>query len=204
MPFWVAYRNLAFSFREFAAGARVLDVGFGEGLEMDDLRAAGCEAVGVDFSEASVRLGRARGLDVQRAPAESLPFPDASVDGVVCKVVLPYTDEAVAIREWARVLRPGGTVRASYHGVGYYLRYLLAGESIPLRIYGARSIVNGWVYALTGRRLPGFVGDTIYQAESRLQRHYRAAGLELVDRTEGARYLGLPVFIYHALRRLPR
>lgn len=51
---------------------------------------------------------RARVLD---APAEHLPLADASVDTVVSTLVLcTVQDAAPALREIARVLRPGGQV----------------------------------------------------------------------------------------------
>ena len=144
------------------------------------------------FLRALVEAGKARGLDVAWAPAEKLPHADSSFDGLICKVVLPYTDESVAIREWGRVLREGGQVRASYHGAGYFLRYALAGADWKERVYGVRSIVNGWLYAISGKRLPGFMGDTIYQSESRLRRHYASSKLELDASFLGRSYLVLP------------
>lgn len=188
-------------YSDFPRGSRVLDVGFGDGQQMLDAVANGCSAVGIDPDPTSVERARARGLEVHTATAESLPFPDRSVDGVVCKVVVPYTDEARAIGEWARVLRPGGLARVTYHGSGYYLQYLLAGENWKYRVYGARSLANTWVYRATGRRLPGFLGDTIYQSEQRLDRYYRTVGFELLEREIIGSYGGKPVFIHHHLRR---
>ncbi len=108
--------------------------------------------------------GRAAGYAVSRAKAEALPFRDGTLDGLVCKVVIPYTDEARAIAEVARVLRPGAVAHVSYHGLGYYLRYLFMDKNWKRRVYAARVLVNTAVYAITGRRLPGFLGDTLYQS----------------------------------------
>ena len=98
---------------------------------------------------------------------------------MICKVVVPYTDERRAIGEWARVLRPGARARVTYHGAGYYARYLIDGPGLMLRIYGLRSLVNTWWYAATDRRLPGFVGDTLYQSAKRLATYYREFDLVL-------------------------
>lgn len=190
-----------FSLTAFPPGARVLDVGAGEGYYLRILRSQGYQAVGVDIVATELAKLHADGFVVVGAVAEQLPFPDASFDGVVCSVVVPYTDEAIAVAEWARVLAPGGTVRVSYHGLGYALRQLLRGPGLPLRVYGLRTIVNSWVYALTGRRLPGWIGDTIYQSERRLARYYRQIGFRVVA-SSTSRTLGrLPVFIYHHLER---
>jgi len=168
---------------------------------MRRLQAVGCRSVGLELDPALARRARESGLAVARAYAEQLPIRTASVDGVVCKVVIPYTEESAAIAEIARVLPPGGTARISYHGLGYFLRYLLADRNWKVRVYGLRSIVNTLVFAMTSRRLPGFLGDTLYQSERRLRRYYEANGLDLIEVHPSPSFAGAPVFIYHVLRR---
>ena len=198
---WSGYLNEAFTFAGFSPGARVLDIGFGAGQQMQRLAVEGCRPFGLEMDPDLARQGRVSGLVVCRASAEALPFATASFDGVVCKVVVPYTDEARAVAEIARVLRPGGTARVSYHGLGYFVRYLFTERNWKRRVYGARTVANTLVYALTGRRLPGFWGDTLYQSEWRLRRYYRRAGLELVEAPSSPNFAAAPVFIYHVLRR---
>jgi ubiquinone/menaquinone biosynthesis C-methylase UbiE len=198
---WAGYINDEFVFADFPAGSRVLDIGFGTGEQMRRVRALGCRSVGLDLDPALALKGRQAGLAVCRAKAEHLPFGTASMDGVVCKVVIPYTDEEKAVSEIARVLRPGGTARVSYHGSGYFLRYLIADSNWRRRVYGLRTIVNTFFYGLTGLRLSGFWGDTLYQSERRLRRYYASHGLELVEARPSPGFAGAPVFIYHVLRR---
>jgi SAM-dependent methyltransferase len=198
---WSDYLADDFSFDEYAPGARVLDVGFGAGEQMRRLNGRGCRSIGVELDADLVAEGRRSGLAVCRAIAERLPFRSGAFDGLICKVVIPYTDEAAAIAELARVLRPGATARVSYHGLGYKLRYLLTDRDWRRRVYGGRVIANTWFYAVTGKRLPGFWGDTLYQSERRLRKYYELAGLELLQALPSGRFLGAPVFIYHTLRR---
>ncbi len=198
---WADYIVRDYLFAAYAPGAQVLDVGFGTGEQMRRLVGAGCRAVGIELDPELAARGRAGGLDVCRAVGEALPFATASFDGVICKVVIPYTDEARALKEIARVLRPGGTARISYHGLGYSLKYLFTDPNWKRRIYGARVIVNSAVYAVSSTRLPGFWGDTLYQSERRLRAHYQKAGLDLVESRPAPTFLGAPVFIYHTLRR---
>lgn len=55
-------------------------------------------------------------LDLRQAPAESLPFPDASFDSVACFLVLcTVRDPGRALAEASRVLRPGGLLTLIEH-----------------------------------------------------------------------------------------
>jgi SAM-dependent methyltransferase len=181
----------------------VLDVGCGEGELMSELLNRGITVTGVEISKSAVESCRRQGLDVVEGVAEDLPFPANSFDGIVCSVVIPYTDERKAIAEWARVLKPGGVVRTTYHGIGYGLLYAGGGgdPQRKLRFYGFRMLVNTACYHLTGYRLPGFLGDTLCQAASRLQRFYDASGLTLMREIVVERCYGKPVFLGHALAK---
>jgi ubiquinone/menaquinone biosynthesis C-methylase UbiE len=196
---WASYLNDDLDYTAFPAGALVADVGCGTGEQLRLLKEAGCHPVGLETSAASLRGLRQTGYDVLVGRAEAIPLAAESVDGVVCKVVLPYTDERRAIAEWARVLRRGGMVRACYHGMGYYLNYLVEGESLAQRFYGARTLANTVVYWIARRRLPGWLGDTLFQSPQRLRAYYRSAGLELREEWLSRPFLGAPVFIYHLL-----
>ena len=199
---WADFIAMDYVFPEYVAGARVLDVGFGHGEQMLNLLARGCDAIGVEYNPALARAGRFKGLNVCLASAERLPFRTASMDGLVCKVVVPYTDEAVAIGEIARVLKPNAVARVSYQGLGYSLRYLLRGPDWKKRVYAVRVIANTAGYRLTGRRLPRWLGDTLYQSTPALRRYYARSGLELVKEHPSRTYAGAPVFMYHTLRRV--
>lgn len=201
MSILAPYHVHGYSFADFPPASRVLDVGCGEGEQMLELIAQGHEAIGVDPDAATIQRLSSDGLNVVEGSAESLPFQDAMFDGIVCKVVFPYTYSAKAIAEIARVLKPGGTVRFSFHGAGYYLLYMFQHPNWKTRIYGLRSLINGWVYSTTGRRLPGFLGDTIYQSVTRLKRYYRRHQFDLIESPDAPKYLGFPVFLYHTVRK---
>jgi SAM-dependent methyltransferase len=198
---WADYVDEEFVFADFPPGSRVLDVGFGGAEQLRRLRRLGHRPVGIEVDPALAAGGRRFGLAVCRAQAERLPFATGSMDGVVCKVVIPYTDDALAVSEIARVLRPGATARISYQGAGYFLRYLITDRHWKMRLYGLRTLINTAGYAVTGQRLPGFWGDTLFQSERRLRRYYAQCGLELVEARPAPRFARAPVFIYHVLRR---
>lgn len=198
---FATYQRADFRFDQFPPASRVLDVGCGGGRHLVGLRERGCQPVGVEPNEKDAESCRQQGFEVLSGTGEQLPVADQSVQGVVSCVVVPYTDERRSVAEWGRVLAPAGEVRVSYIGAGYALRYLLAGRDLRQRAYGGRALLNTWVYRLTGRRLPGALGDTLYQSERRLKRYYAEHGFELVSAKLGKRFLGLPVLIYHHLRK---
>jgi len=186
----------------FVPGSRVIDVGCGEGVQVLRLSNLGVWVCGVDPSRGALKRGREKGLRLVRGEGEHLPFRRGAFDGVICKVALPYTDERSTVGEIGGVLRYGGTAFVVGHGAGYYLRYLLRPSDARHAIYAARTLLNTWLWALTGHRLPGFLGDTCYQSRGRLLKWYEASGLKLEHELGSPRYLGCPVFIYHRLKKV--
>ncbi len=96
----------------------VLDVATGTGLLLRALRerltsegAAEPRLFGVDLSSGMLAVARRELPDavLHVADAAALPLPDAAVDLVTCVTALHVIPEqAAAIREWRRVLRPHG------------------------------------------------------------------------------------------------
>jgi SAM-dependent methyltransferase len=96
----------------------VVDVGMGPGRLLDALAGHGWAVSGIDVSARMVDLARLRlpaaAERLVRAPAERLPFDDASFDVAVATGVLEYVAEPrAALAEVARVLRPGGRLVGS-------------------------------------------------------------------------------------------
>jgi SAM-dependent methyltransferase len=101
------------------ANTDVLEVGSGSGGPAVYLAAKrGCRITGVDINEHGVRnatsLASSNGL-ADRARFEtvdankSLPFADASFDVIVSNDAMCHiADRASALRDWHRILRPGG------------------------------------------------------------------------------------------------
>ena len=97
-------------------GTRMLDVGCGSGLTLVLAAQRGATPSGLDISPSLLGLARERlpEADLREGDMESLPFGDSAVDAVVGVNAFQFAgDPRRALREAARVVRPGGHVVAS-------------------------------------------------------------------------------------------
>lgn len=156
-------------------GARLLDLGCGTGHHLRWASDHGYDVAGTDGSEAM--LAEARRLnpaaDLRLAPAEALPFPDASFDAVLCIEVLRYLPRIdPCLREMSRVLRPGGLCLAT------------ASPLLNLNGFPLLNRLGEHVPALRTVRLRQF-----FHTSSGLERAFRRAGFQQAS-AHGV-YLGL-------------
>ncbi|QYN18403.1 class I SAM-dependent methyltransferase [Amycolatopsis sp. DSM 110486] len=98
------------------ARGEVLEVAVGTGLNLG-LYSPDARVTGLDLSPAMLELAKSRAdglgrpVTLRQGNAETLPFPDASFDTVVCTLGLcGFPDDRAAIAEMHRVLRPGGAL----------------------------------------------------------------------------------------------
>lgn len=108
---------------DLAHGKRVLEAGCGTGLVLSRLARVARAAHGFDLSAGMVHKARARGLSVALGSVTQIPFRDASFDLVCSFKVLAHVPQITdALRELARVTRPGGTLALEFYNP-WSLRY---------------------------------------------------------------------------------
>jgi ubiquinone/menaquinone biosynthesis C-methylase UbiE len=152
-----------------------LEIGSGTGFFLLNLMLTGLAEKGVvtDISPGMVDVAQRNaanlGLDVTGAvaDAETIPYPDNSVDLVIGHAVLHHIpDVGQALRETLRVLRPGG-------------RFVFAGEPTQYGDIVARKLSQlTWWAATNVTKLPGLTDWRRPQAE--LDESSHAAALEAV------------------------
>jgi ubiquinone/menaquinone biosynthesis C-methylase UbiE len=129
-----------------AAGERVLDVGCGTGLlaeHIADLVGPSGRVLGVDPLPSRIGIATARAranLAFQVGDARDLGFlPDSSVDVVVLNAVFHWLPEKMGpLREFARVLRPGGRIGIGTRAKGH--RTLV--HEVVLQVMSAPAFVH--------------------------------------------------------------
>jgi demethylmenaquinone methyltransferase / 2-methoxy-6-polyprenyl-1,4-benzoquinol methylase len=139
---------------ELELGDRVLDLAAGTGVSTDELTLSGARPVGVDISLGMLRAGRTARPTVTllAGDALALPFRDGSFDAVTISFGLRNVhDTDAALRELARVTRPGGRmvvcefshpVSAPFRAL--YLEYLM--RALPALAQRVASNPEAYVY----------------------------------------------------------
>jgi len=141
----------------------VLDIGCGAGQEMLPFVARGAKAVGMDVMPEVGQVGRemfaAEGFDDKvsfvRASGNELPFSDDYFDVLISRGAIMFMDVEVALREMARVLRPGGIFFLMFQAPPYYWWKVgdgIKGLNFLSSIHALRVLFAGNLYRLMGRQ----------------------------------------------------
>jgi ubiquinone/menaquinone biosynthesis C-methylase UbiE len=114
---------------EFTAGTpgHIADVGCGPGHVAAYLQEQGAEVVGLDLSPAMVVQARALHPDVEFEVGDmrALPLEDGLLGGIVALyslIHIPRAEVVAVLREFRRVLRPGGRLLVGFH-IGEEIRH---------------------------------------------------------------------------------
>jgi len=115
------WRQRAIDLLDPMGNERILDVATGTGDVVIEVakRNLSVQIFGIDFSQRMLDLGRIKiarngynqAVSLQIGSGECLPFADESFDGVICAFgIRNFGDAQLGLREFFRVLKPGGRV----------------------------------------------------------------------------------------------
>lgn len=167
--------------REHVPIGRVLDVGGGAGIHSRALIDAGYDVEMIDPVPRHVEQAREAGVNAFAGDARDLRFADASFDAVIMLGPLYHLssrdDRLTALREAARVMRPGGVVLAA--GLSRYVAFGAAslGRPVPSPIPGEWAALIADGAPGSGLRFPA--GH--FHTSEELEAEVADAGLEVID-----------------------
>ncbi|MSR85298.1 class I SAM-dependent methyltransferase [Candidatus Uhrbacteria bacterium] len=154
-------------FKKLPAGSTVLDVGCGPGVMVRELLDAGYRVIATDIALAMIeecrkQFPRNDRLELIVAPAEHLPLPAASVDGIMAMGLVEYLkDDAEVLREFARILKPQGLIAIT-----------LPHEASPSRLWDRLTKWLARPLVLLVRGLRGKVPTDVLHREYRLNEYH--------------------------------
>ena len=186
-----AYLGPLLSPLELHDGATFADLGCGSGYVN-----AFCTSqyhlrhnVGLEFNFDTLRLAREKNVTTACVhwicgSAEAIPLPAASVDALVCRVVIPLVGVNQVIAEIGRILKPGGNALLGLHDWKFYMRWISMNprawkNSIAALLHLS---LGGW-FNLTGHQFrPRYRGHVIgqtFQSNFRMKRLLRTHGMSI-------------------------
>ena len=118
-PFFTRFGEALVDVAQVRRTDRVIDVGCGAGAALAPAARVARSATGVELSPAMAERAQAAAPDAQVivGDAAELPFEDCSFDLVLSSFVVFFMpDPTAALREWRRVLAPGGRIVMSTWG----------------------------------------------------------------------------------------
>jgi len=116
----------------------ILDAGCGAGIVTCEVAKRGHQVIGIDYSYDMIEKANSicntdgnLGVKFSQVDVESLPFKDSSFDTIVCLGVITYLESVEkTLREFSRILRPGGVLILSSLNKAHLAMYL----DIPIRV----------------------------------------------------------------------
>lgn len=153
----------------------VIDIGCGPGNLTAQLMELGHFAIGVDPSTVMLQRASAKGLRVAGGSAEALPLRDACCDVVSAATSFHWFDQARAVPEMRRVLRPGGRVGLftnirdeQIDWVKELSEIIGSEEAMFVTLGGADGMETEWLTKLEGAGLFGSTEHRIFDLEQAL------------------------------------
>ena len=189
--------DLAIIAANVPTGARVLDVGCGDGALMAELRAKGCDARGIEIDAGDVTAALARGLSVIQGDADTdlADYPDASFDYAILSQTLQTTRRPDLVIE--QLLRIGNKAFVSFPNFAQWrIRMaLMFGGTMPV----TKQLPSRWydtpnIHHVTVDDFRGFIAA----------RHIRIEAQWFLSGDKRTTHAGANIFAEHAVFLLSR
>lgn len=93
----------------YVPGGRLLEVGCGNGRQLERLGEAGWDVEGIDFDPNAVDRARELGLRVRVGELAAAEYPESAFDAIILSHVIEHVENPVGLlSECRRILKPGG------------------------------------------------------------------------------------------------
>jgi SAM-dependent methyltransferase len=141
------------------------------------------EAYGVDYDREAIEAGRALAspnIKLLCSGGEKLPFADEYFDFVFSRVAVPYMDMNKALREIARVLKPGGDLWLSLHPASMVFsraKDSLRGDNLKDLVFCGYVLLNGVLLNWFGTQISIRGSQETFQTVGGMNRAMKRAGL---------------------------
>ena len=170
-------------------GAVFLDLGCGSGYVnayvAENLKPS--DNIGIDYEAPTIEMAKEFNKDVPSirwmcASAENIPLPDASIDYIVCRGVVPLAHVDTVFNEIGRILRPGGKIVFLLHSWRFYPKWLSWTNWKRNIFAGVHFAIGSW-FNLTGMQIQirtanHMIGQT-WQSESRATSMLKKHGMHV-------------------------
>lgn len=172
----------------------VLDAGFGMGQWLVKLGELNKRVSGIEYSADRVNAvqliidkSNLSNIEILQGSIESLPYNENTFDAVFCYGVIFITDYRKAIKEFTRVLKPGGKLYFTGNDLGWYLFCLIEqhnkSENYDPRQMAISTIQNSIQYYSESKIN---IGEQIIINRNIIQKELKELGFnEIIVKSEG-------------------
>lgn len=164
----------------------ILDIGCGLGQTFIALNCLDRHCIGIDIDDDAIEYGkRSYGdrIEFHLSDAHQLPVDRESIDLVICRVSLPYTNIPQVINQISRALKPNGKLWLTTHkksmAIKYFKEAWQKNSSWKRKLHVSYILLNGYFFKYFGSLLPYLNGHyESWQDELRMHILLNQAGFE--------------------------
>ena len=150
----------------FSGNQQVLDAGCGFGqwsialsLLNENVTSCDISSTRITFIKDLQRALALSNLEAEVSKLETLPYADSTFDAIFCYGVIFLTPWKITLKEFSRVLKPGGSIYLNANGLGWYI-FLWNEEHNKTEDYdpksvAAKTLLDTLSYQRNGSLKPG-------------------------------------------------